>query len=205
MKTPTPKAVVFDLGKVLLDFDYTRALQRLLPHMSCSLAEITRLWSDTPLLLDYESGRLSTPEFIARVRESTGYRGTDEAFAEAFGDIFTEIAPMVALAEGLRTRGVPRYIFSNTNELAIRFIRRRFAFFGHFDGYVYSYEHGAMKPQAALYEVVENLSGLRAGDLFYLDDRPENVAAGQARGWQALVHEQSERSRAALATWGLAD
>ena len=55
----------------------------------------------------------------------------------------------------VRRKQIPLYIFSNTNELAITHIRRQFPFFGEFDGYILSYEHGAMKPDAKLYEVVE--------------------------------------------------
>jgi HAD superfamily hydrolase (TIGR01509 family) len=45
-----------------------------------------------------------------------------------------------------------------------------------------------MKPDAGIYAALENLSGLRGSDLLYLDDRPENVEAGSARGWRAWLH-----------------
>ncbi len=58
---------------------------------------------------------------------------------------------MIALHAELRGRGVPTYIFSNTNDLAIEHIRRNFPFFKNFVGYIYSYEIGAMKPDARIY------------------------------------------------------
>ena len=60
-----------------------------------------------------------------------------------------------------------------------------------------------MKPDAQLYEVVERLSGRRGADLLYLDDRPENIAAGAARGWQVILQETPEKSRAAVQKLGL--
>ena len=98
---------------------------------------------------------------------------------------------MVQLQAALRQRGLPAYVFSNTNELAVGHIRRSFPFYANFDGYILSYEHGAMKPDARLYEVVERQSGRRGAEILYLDDRPENIAAGAARGWQVILHETS--------------
>ena len=121
-----------------------------------------------------------------------------EEFGEFFADIFTAIPPMIEIHAGLRRRGIPTYIFSNTNDLAVEHIRRNFPFFRDFDGYIYSYEVGAMKPEAKIYEVLEKLAGRRGADIVYLDDRPENVAAGAARGWRTILHETPEKTRVAL-------
>jgi HAD superfamily hydrolase (TIGR01509 family) len=197
------KAVVFDLGKVLLDFDYGIAVRRLLPQVRLGLGQMNALINQSNLLFDYETGRLSTAEFFGRVREATGYRGDLVEFGSMFADIFTAIEPMVAVHGELRRCGVPVYLLSNTNELAIARIRREFGFYAEFEGHVLSYEHGSMKPDPRLYEVVEERSGLSGPELFYLDDRPENVEAAWRRGWQALVHETPGGSRAALVAAGL--
>lgn len=183
-----PKAVVFDLGKVLLDFDYTRAARTLSVHSDLPAAEFKRLVDQSPLLHRYESGQMTTSEFIAEVRRLTGYQGGDDFFHAAFGDIFDEITDMIALQRGLRERGVPTYVFSNTNELAVGHIRRAHSFFGGFDGYIYSYEAGCMKPAPGIYDALESLARLRGTELLYLDDRAENIAAGAARGWRTILH-----------------
>ena len=110
---------------------------------------------------------------------------------------------MVELQAALRQRGLPTYIFSNTNDLAIAHIRRNFPFYGNFDGYILSYEHGVMKPEAGLYEVVERKCGRRGAEILYLDDRPENIAAGAARGWQVILQETPEKTLAAVEGMGL--
>jgi HAD superfamily hydrolase (TIGR01509 family) len=110
---------------------------------------------------------------------------------------------MVRLHSELRSQGFPTYIFSNTNELAIRYIRRNFPFFQNFDGYILSYEHQSMKPEAKLYEVVEAQSRTRGADILYLDDRPENIEAGAARGWQVILQESAEKTRAQVQALGL--
>jgi HAD superfamily hydrolase (TIGR01509 family) len=109
---------------------------------------------------------------------------------------------MIALHEELWRQKIPTYIFSNTNDIAVEHIRRNFPFFKHFDGYIFSYEVGAMKPDAKIYEAMEKMCGKRGSEIIYIDDRPENVDAGAARGWQVVLHETPEKTRAALNQFG---
>jgi HAD superfamily hydrolase (TIGR01509 family) len=148
-------------------------------------------------------GHVTTEQFYNEIRNVTGFRGNLAEFGDCFADIFVAIEPMVQLQAALRQKGLAAYVFSNTNELAAEHIQRNFPFYANFDGYILSYEQGAMKPDAKLYEVVERKSGRRSADLLYLDDRPENVVAGAARGWQVILHESPEKSRAAVQKLGL--
>jgi putative hydrolase of the HAD superfamily len=198
-----PKAVVFDIGKVLLDFDYGIAARAMAAHCELPPADIRRALDHSPLLVEYETGRLTTAEFFERVRAATGFRGGLELFRRMFADIFAPLPAMVELHRRLRARGVPTFIFSNTNEIAVGHIRERFGFFAGFNGYVFSYEQGAMKPEARIYEAVEAMSGCRGAELLYLDDRPENVAAGAARGWQAIQHVDPAVTLPAVARTGV--
>jgi HAD superfamily hydrolase (TIGR01509 family) len=198
-----PSIVVFDLGKVLVDFDYSIAIPRIAAHGTLPLAGIKTFFFHSHLLVDYESGRLTRLEFFEQARQATGFRGTMEEFGEFFADIFTAIPPMIELHAGLRRRGVPTYIFSNTNDLAIEHVRRSFPFFRNFDGYIFSYEVKAMKPDAKMYEALEKLVQRRGAEILYLDDRPENVVAGAERGWLAVLHETPEKSCAAMEEMGL--
>ena len=190
------KVVVFDLGKVLVDFDYSVAARKVAARSVKSLTDLVSLLSTSPLVVQYECGLISRRKFFEAVRDTTGFNGTMDDFAGHFADIFTEIPPMIAMQGGLRRRGLKTYIFSNTNDLAIEHVERNFPFFKNFDGYIYSYEVGVMKPDAKIYEAMERLCGRAAGDIVYLDDRAENIAAGAARGWNAFVHETPEISRA---------
>lgn len=188
----TPRAVVFDLGKVLLDFDYAKAARNLAAHCSLPLGEIQNLIDQSPLLYRFETSQLSTSEFFQELKARAGFNGDLNQFAELFGDIFTPVPPMIQLHSDLKTRAIPTYIFSNTNPLAVDHIRKKYPFFLGFEGYVLSCEHGAMKPAPSIYAAVEQLAGCSGPDLLYIDDKPENVAAGQARGWQSILHQSPE-------------
>ncbi len=203
--TPAPEIVVFDLGKVLVDFDYGIAARSIADRSTKVLEEVVDFFMHSPLLYRYETGLLTTHEFYKAVCAATGYCGNLEEFAHSFGDIFSPIEPMIQLQAAVRGKGFPTYIFSNTNDLAVCHIRRQFPFFSNFDGYILSYEHEAMKPDARLYEVVEDRTGRRGPAILYLDDRPENLATGAARQWQVLLHQSPAQTRRALDELGVLD
>jgi HAD superfamily hydrolase (TIGR01509 family) len=198
-----PPVLVFDLGKVLVDFDYSIAARRIVPLCSSPCDPAKFFTQHAGLLENYELGKFTTSEFFNQIKTATGFSGKQEEFNSFFADIFTPMPEMIALQSELRKTRMPAYIFSNTNDLAVEHIRKRFLFFSEFDGYVLSYEHGAMKPSARLYEIVERASGRRGGEIIYVDDRPENVEAGVARGWRGVLHESAETTRAALQKLGL--
>ncbi len=194
--------LVFDLGKVLVDFDYSIAAGRIATRCKAGTSADKFFSSHAALLTSYEMGLFSTQQFFEEVCAASGYSGTQVEFGEAFADIFTPIQSMVDLHAELRRRKIATYIFSNTNDLAVDHIRSRYPFFSEFDGYVLSYEHGVMKPGARLYEIVERMSGRKGRELIYIDDRAENVDAGAARGWMAILHEDPAKTREALAKLG---
>jgi glucose-1-phosphatase len=183
-----PRAIVFDLGKVLLDFDYGIAARTLAGQSTASVQAIRALIDQSPLLLRYESAGINSREFFDEVREQIKYRGTYDQFSAAFGDIFAEIPEMIALHDDLQAQNIPTFVLSNTNEIAIGHIRARYPFFNRVRGLVLSYEHAVMKPQPRIYEIVEATSGCRAGELLFIDDRAENVEGAAARGWKAILH-----------------
>ncbi|HTI70794.1 MAG TPA: HAD family phosphatase [Candidatus Limnocylindria bacterium] len=187
-----PKAIVFDLGKVLLEFDYWRAARALAAESDVSDEAMKHLLDQSPLLFRMESGEMTSAEFYFQIQRLTGVRHAQEDFRTSFGDIFAEIEPMIALQRDMRASGIPTYIFSNTNDMAIEHIRRTYPFFAHFDGYVLSYEAGAMKPSPVIYDAVEKMTGLAGPDLLYIDDRVENIETGKARGWQTILHHDHD-------------
>jgi putative hydrolase of the HAD superfamily len=189
---PTPRAVVFDLGKVLLDFDYARVARNMRRYCGLSEEDLVRLLNQSQLLHRYETGLLTSEAFFQEVKRASKFCHGFEQFEPLFADIFTPVDEMIQLHDLLRSRNIPTYIFSNTNEIAVRHIRRAYPFFNRFTDYIFSFEHRSMKPDPRIYEVVEEKSSLRGPDLLYIDDRAENVAHGRERGWQTIHHSAPE-------------
>jgi HAD superfamily hydrolase (TIGR01509 family) len=197
-----PSIVVFDLGKVLVDFDYNIAARKIAERSNLTAAEVKKHFDYSPLLFRFETGLMTRQEFYEETRRHTNFPGDLAEFSSHFADIFSEIPPMIQLHAALRRAKIPTYIFSNTNDLAIAHIRKSFPFFSNFDGYILSYEIGAMKPEAKIYEALETMSGKRGANILYLDDRQENVDAGAARGWQVILQTEPQKTIAALEAMG---
>ncbi|HXT13179.1 MAG TPA: HAD family phosphatase [Candidatus Angelobacter sp.] len=195
--------LVFDLGKVLVDFDYSIAAKRIVQQCKPATDPATFFSTHASILTEYETGLLSTEQFFYHIKAASGFCGTRAEFNTFFADIFTPIQAMIDLHAELKKTRLPTYIFSNTNDLAVEHIRTRFPFFSEFDGYVLSYEHGAMKPTAKLYQIVERASGRQGAEILYIDDRPENVEAGIKRGWNGILHESPSATREAVQKLGL--
>jgi glucose-1-phosphatase len=195
--------IVFDLGKVLVDFDYSIAARRIAARSTQPPENLDVFLSSSPALIQFETGLINRRRFFEQVRNATGFLGDIGEFGGVFADIFTEISPMIALHSELRRRGLKTYIFSNTNDLAIEHIRRNFPFFENFDGYIFSYEVKAMKPDAPIYEALEQMTGKRGDEIIYIDDRAENIAGGAARGWRTVLHESQEKTLAASKALGI--
>ncbi len=183
-----PKVVLFDLGKVLVDFDFAIAARRVLARSRQPPARLQDLIQTSPVLCRFERGEISNRQFFEEVRRAVDYQGGYDEFACAFADIFSEIPEMVGVHARVKAAGYPTWIFSNTNDLAVDHIRRHFPFFSEFDGYFLSYQLGVMKPAASIYEAAERTTGCRGAEILYLDDHEPNVVAASARGWQALWH-----------------
>ena len=197
------KAVVFDLGKVLVDFDYGIAARALAARARVPVDEVRQVIDQSQLLVTYETGKLATKLFYNQVCEATGFCGDIEEFGRLFGDIFTPVDDMIELHAELRAAGIATYVFSNTNELAVAHIRKTFPFFSNFDGYIYSFEEGAMKPSAGIYEAVERKTGQSGARILYIDDRLENIDTGRQRGWSVIHHQNTLATQKAVAAAGL--
>lgn len=176
-------AFLFDIGNVLLKFDFKLALQRLAQDCESVAAERI-LEMIEPVKAAYEGGRISRSEFQAKTREIIRYTGSDEDFVSAWEDIFTENDPMVALVHQLRGK-YPLYLLSNTSDIHRDFIFRRYPVFGHFDRGIYSYEVRASKPDREIYEIAVRELGIKPQETFFIDDLLPNVNAARSVGFQA--------------------
>ena len=195
--------VAFDIGKVLLDFNYGILITKLAPRTQCDEAALDAYLNQSPLLAEYESGQLTSSEFFTRIQGETKFTGTESEFAALFEDIFTPIEEVIEMHRQIVESGLSTYTFSNTNEMAVRHISHSYDFWPRFTGHILSYEVKSLKPDAGIYKSLEAMSGRNGQAIIYLDDRPENIEAGLARGWRACCHQDASKTRDFLEEQGL--
>ncbi len=178
--------VIFDLGKVLLDFDFQRFGKR--------MSELTALDADFlgnaitagDLAVQYESGRLSDDDFHRQVCRRIGRQVPWNEFVDAWNSIF---CPTPILAEeilGSLARTMDLWIISNTNRIHFDFICRRYSFLRHFKGFVLSHEVGLLKPDPAIFRYALGKAGFEANEALFVDDLPANVEAAGCLGMDAI-------------------
>jgi FMN phosphatase YigB (HAD superfamily) len=174
------EALLFDLGKVLIDFNFETGVQAL--HASCSISrdrfeEI--LWDET-WIRSYERGEISTVQFHEYLCKTANLSMPLIHFRETWSSVFL---PGLIVSEGLLAalrRNYPMILVSNTNEAHFEFIRSKYRVVDYFDRHVLSYQVGSLKPDRRIFEHAIAAANRPAETLFFVDDREENVlAAGQ--------------------------
>ena len=186
-------AIIFDIGNVLLRFDFSLVTQRIAPFCSTAESSIHSLLA--PLKDELESGRIEGETFLQEASRVVGYTGERSLFRAAWQEIFTPIEATHRLVEQLHhTR--PLFLLSNTNDLHAEYFLSRYPVFARFQNAVYSHECGLMKPAASIYEHALGKFGLRAEQVFFIDDLAPNVEAARAAGWR--THHYSEDAHGQL-------
>ncbi|MGE5190294.1 MAG: HAD family hydrolase [Gemmatimonadota bacterium] len=195
---PPVRAVVFDFGGVVSDFDVGIFLRRIAPRAGKTADEIGSLIYGSGLPVLYESGRISSAEFFSRLAALCGLRMSEAEFVTAFTEIFTPIEPTLDLIRRLKGR-TRLGLLSNTNEWHFRGHIATLSVFPLFDAVTLSYEVGTMKPGERIYRDVLDKLGLPPEACVFIDDIAENVAAARKLSMRAILYEGHDRLVEALA------
>jgi putative hydrolase of the HAD superfamily len=179
------KAILFDLGKVLVNFNFETGVQAL--HAACSISRnrLEEVLWDENWICRYERGEISTSEFHAYLRETADLGLDLPDFCETWSSVFL---PGLLVSEDLLLalkRKYPLILVSNTNELHIDFVRTNYRVLDYFDHHVLSYEVGSLKPDRKIFEYAIAVSGHEPEALFFTDDREENIVAARQLGMHA--------------------
>ncbi len=181
MNTPI---FIFDIGKVLIDFDLTRLQQRIADVSTATLADLQRHWSDN--LVAVESGRIDPQTFYAEFSASIGLSWSYDAWTHAWAEIYTIHPVGHALFLRLHRAGRRVAILSNLAEYNVTAIEQRFPdFFSVTQDTFFSFELGLHKPDPRIYEATCRALRLEPSQCVFLDDDAENVEGAQSVGMQA--------------------
>ena len=197
------EVVYFDLGKVIVDFDHSRAAQELLKVTPLSLKEAMAVLSDDELVSEYETGRLSSQEHYRKVCRRLQMEVSIEKFRELWGSMFL---PEPLLSESFLQDLKKRYrlmLLSNTNEIHFDFVIQNYPILRMIEERLLSYQAGCMKPQARIFELAIKKAGVAPENIFFTDDRPENIEAAQRSGIQALLFQSETQLKRDMARRGM--
>ena len=182
------RAVISDLGRVILWFHNEVFYRKMTAHCRLSVEEIREIvWNSPEFVELFDLGRLTPHEFFERVTARLGaVIGYDE-FMAAYVDVFTINPPVFEIMKRLKDRH-RLVLVSNVDPVRFGFIRERFPEIMFFDDYVLSYELGVMKPAAEIYRVALVKAGVEAADCVFIDDLEENIAGAAALGIPGILY-----------------
>lgn len=185
--------IIFDFGMVISSFEVARFLRNLVPYTGKAMTELKNILNVVrDIVIEYETGLMTTDDFITRIFHATNLPLTRDQFRLAYNDIFSPITSTHDLIRRLK----PQYrlgLLSNTSELHFEHAIRTTPVFPLFDAVTLSYEVKALKPSRNIYD--DMLTKLRAEphECVYIDDIAENTAAAAWFGMhpiQYVNHEQ---------------
>jgi putative hydrolase of the HAD superfamily len=196
-------AVIFDLGNVLLFFDWEIAANRLCARTKRSRQELDHYIMTTPFVDQLCRGELTKQRFFEIVACDLGFDGSYQEFAVLWSDIFSPNEPMIALARQLKGL-VTRVILSNTNAIHMDYVFGKFPIVREVEGLVLSHEVGLLKPDPRIYELALQRFGLRAGRTAFIDDIATNVEGARAAGLHGIHYQNPDQVRLELTNLGIA-
>ena len=197
---PNIEAIVFDVGRVLVDFSLERFGQ-FLQTKGATLIDTPDFIAKTRMH-DYECGKQSSEQFLDAVNDLLDVPVTKEEITEQWKKIFHPVPEMIELLEKT-VLNYKAYLLSNTNELHWDFLESEYQLESKSNGAVTSFRAGVMKPDEKIYSCAEELFSLEPSKTVFIDDIQDHVAGAQARGWHGIHHISYEQTLSSLRELGV--
>ena len=199
MPTQVPEALLFDLGGVLIDIDFSRALDAWAPYSALSPQDLRRRFKYDLQYQRHERGEIAAAEYFEYLAQTLQLTASLDQIERGWNAIFVgEIPQTRRWVEAMRD-ALPCYAFTNTNASHMAAWSRLFpSVVGAFDRIFASHELGLRKPERAAFDRIRDLTGTPAASILFFDDLAENVQAARDAGFQGVLVKSPADVAAAL-------
>jgi putative hydrolase of the HAD superfamily len=192
------KTLIFDLGGVIVPFDFQRAYKRLEPLCSLTTEEMRQRIRATDLVTRFETGLVGSEEFVLELSRTINLTASAEEFHDLWNCIFLK---ETLIPEELFVALKRRYrlmLLSNTNALHFQMLLANYPLLRHMDAFILSYEVRSMKPAPEIYRAALEQAECKPEECFYTDDLIENVEGARRHGMDAVQFVGLDQLRADL-------
>jgi putative hydrolase of the HAD superfamily len=197
-------ALLFDLGRVVIDIDFERTVARWADHAGCIPADLAARFSRDDVYQRHERGEIDDVEFFGTLRAALGIDLSDAQLLDGWNATFIGEIPGITPLLARAGRRVPLDALSNTNPAHVTYFSRHFAeLLRHFRELFLSSRIGLRKPDAAAFDHVVSAIGIEPERIVFFDDLIENVEGARACGLIAVQVRSSEDVARALDALGL--
>jgi HAD superfamily hydrolase (TIGR01509 family) len=197
------RAVIFDIGRVLVRVDVARAMSGLGAGPSLSPAEMWAAIEKDPRWPDWQEGRISPRDWHLHLAKRLGTSLTFEQFTEAWNraldpEPIQDISLFEKLAKGYRLA-----LLSNTDAIHVAHMEPTYDFFRFFPVRIYSCGVGASKPSPLIYREALRACKVQAGEALYIDDIPAYVEAARSLGMSGIHYQSPDQLASDLVALGI--
>ncbi len=197
------KTIIFDLGNVIVPFDFARGYKAMSEHCRFDAHQIRQRIGESGLVPLFESGKITPEAFFQGISQTLEISIDVTEFRRIWSIIFLKPA---LIPESLVTRLREQYrvlLLSNTNAFHFEMVMENYPILQHFDDYVLSYKVGAMKPEPLIYQTAVEKAGCAPGEIFFTDDIPAYVEGAKDHGIDAVQFTGYENLLTELARRGI--
>lgn len=185
--------IVFDLGNVLIPFDYNIMINRLeLVEEGLGKKFMEYYKENYSLHRSFERGEISSEEFIKTMLHPCNGSIDNETFCRYYSEIFRVNEDVAALLPELKKK-YKVVLLSNTNSIHREYGYKQYEFFRHFDKLILSHIVGAVKPEPEIYKAVEEFTKMPPEEHIFIDDVAEYVEGARKMGWDAVQFRGYEK------------
>ena len=188
------KAVIFDLGNVLIGFDHTIAVNKILKHTPKKSRDIYDLFFDSDLTQEFEKGKTGKLEFFQQVQTALELKISYGEFLPIWNEIFFS-KPESENFVGSLNSGIKLALLSNINQLHYEYIREEFSStIGLFeaDKIIPSFRTGFIKPDKEIYDLALKALDVPRESVVYVDDRLDLIEAALSYGIKSIQFKSAK-------------
>ncbi len=190
------KNIIFDLGNVLVNVEYERFIYKLKVNGVDDETYCNFFKGGKYRLLGYESGEISTDEFIDKCINRLNLKMERNDFADAFNDVFSEITPMSSLVRKLSVENnYNLFLLSNTSPLHFEYIKQKYDYVNLLQKFALSYELKSLKPDDIIYERTIEQLAIEPAESVFIDDLEENCIAAQKYGIKTICYDKNDHNK----------
>lgn len=197
------RAIIFDIGRVLIRVDVSRAMTGLAADIKLTPQEAWSAIEKDPRWPDWQEGRMSPHDWHLHLVKRFGGSLTFDQFAEVWNSALSpEPIQSEQFLEWL-SKNYRLALLSNTDSIHMSSAEARFPFFRFFPTRIYSFRVGASKPNPLIYREALRGCKVRAEEAIYIDDVSSYAEAAQRLGMAGIVFESPDQLQIDLRTLGL--
>jgi HAD superfamily hydrolase (TIGR01509 family) len=205
MKSKTIKAMIFDLGNVVIKFDPNILDAEYRKYCKAREGAFVEYLLDSDNINKYMEGKLSSSRFYSKTKRM--FR-MDIKYGEFYGiwnAMFTSYPEMEEIIRKLKENypQIKLILLSNTNEVHYNFVKEEYKVLDLFDGHLLSHEFGKQKPHPEIYKEAMRMAGTIPRDTFYTDDREDLIEAARIMGIKAYQFTGHEGLIKQLSKFGI--